>query len=457
MKQTKDRPKNSEESFRNDLLVSHRQGKLKKYLDNLNLEQLQYLSCCWELWARDDQLPPQTGARGNAWLTWLILGGRGAGKTRTGAEWIRSLAQAPKAAHEGYSRRIALVAETFGDAREVMVQGISGLLNIHAPEERPVYEATRRRLVWPSGAIAQLFSADDPESLRGPQFNAAWCDELCKWRYGEAAWDMLQFGLRLGKSPRQVVTTTPRPMPLLKRIMNADTTVTVKASTHANAANLAPGFLKTVIGRYEGTRLGRQEIDAEILEDNPNALWQRDVIEQFRVRHAPQLRRIIVAVDPPASSTRRSDACGIICAGLDDLGHGFVLKDETCHAVRPLEWARIALRIYHQFEADALVAEVNQGGDMVKTIIAQVDDSVPVKAVRATRGKWLRAEPVAALYAQGKVHHVGALVQLEDQMCDLTSDGKSGGRSPDRVDALVWALTELMLHHQAGPPRIRDF
>jgi len=439
------------------LLGSPNPAKIKAYLAGLNVEQLRYFDCCWQLSARRDQLPPKSDALANAWLTWLVLGGRGAGKTRTGAEWIRSLAQAPKAAHEGNNRRIALVAETFSDAREVMVQGISGLLNIHPKNERPVYEATRRRLVWPSGAIAQLFSADDPESLRGPQFNAAWCDELCKWRYAEAAWDMLQFGLRLGKTPQQVVTTTPRPMPLLKRIMAAKTTVMVKAPTHANEVNLAPGFLKTIIGRYAGTRLGRQEIEAEILEDNPNALWQRDGIDQYRVQHCPLLCRIIVAIDPPASSTRRSDACGIICAGIDDLGHGYVLKDDTCQAVRPLEWARIALRCYHQFEADALVAEVNQGGDMVKTIIAQVEGSVPVKSVRATRGKWVRAEPIAALYAQGRVHHVGALAQLEDQMCDLTGDGKSGGRSPDRVDALVWALTELMLAGEAGPPRIREF
>jgi len=439
------------------LLNSHRQGTLKTFLHGLNLEQLHFHNNWWELWARKDQLPPKSDAQGNAWLTWLVLGGRGAGKTRTGAEWVKSYAQAPKTAGEANSRRIALVAETFGDAREIMVHGISGLLAVHPPDQRPVYEATRRRLVWPSGAVAQLFSADDPESLRGPQFNAAWCDELCKWRYGETAWDMLQFGLRLGRFPRQVVTTTPRPSPLLKRIMAAPSTVTVKSSTHDNAVNLAPGFLQTVIGRYEGTRLGRQEIDAEILEDNPNALWQRQVIEQFRVAMPPRLNRIIVAIDPPASSTRRSDACGIICAGVDDLGHGFILKDETCGAVRPLEWARIALRTYHQFAADALVAEVNQGGDMVKAIIAQVDAGVPVKSVRATRGKWVRAEPIAALYAQGKVHHVGAFAQLEDQMCDLTSAGKSGGRSPDRVDALVWALTELMLRHEAGPPRIREF
>ncbi len=436
---------------------SYKQETLKTFLKGLNAEQLEFHLNWWELWARQDQLPPKTDAQGKPWLTWLILGGRGAGKTRTGAEWVRALASAPKAAHEGNSRRIALIAETFGDAREVMVEGISGLLAVHPDEERPIYETTRRRLVWPSGAIAQLFSADEPESLRGPQFSAAWCDELCKWRYGEAAWDMLQFGLRLGKFPQQVVTTTPRPTPLLKRIMAAKTTVVSKSSTRDNSINLAPGFLQTVLGRYEGTRLGRQEIDAEILEDNPNALWQRDVIDQFRVRNCPQLTRIIVAIDPPVSSTRSSDACGIICAGLDDLGHGFVLKDATCHAVRPLEWAQIALRTYHEFDADALVAEVNQGGDMVKTIIAQVNNSVPVKSVRATRGKWVRAEPIATLYAQGKVHHVGALAQLEDQMCDLTSDGKSCGRSPDRVDALVWALTELILAREAGPPRIREF
>ena len=439
------------------MLISQKQGTLNTYLDGLNVEQLRYLEKWWELWARVDQLPPKSDAQGTRWLTWLILGGRGSGKTRSGAEWVRALAHAPKSVTEGNTRRIALVAETFGDAREVMVEGVSGILAVHPEDQRPVYEATRRRLVWPSGAIAQLFSADDPESLRGPQFSAAWCDELCKWRYGEAAWDMLQFGLRLGKFPQQVITTTPRPSPLLKRIMATPTTVTVKSSTHDNTANLAPGFIETVLGRYQGTRLGRQEIDAEILEDNPNALWQRDVIEQFRVRHRPLLQRIIVAIDPPASSTKRSDACGIICAGVDDLGHAYVLKDETCHAVKPLEWAQIALRTYHEFEADALVAEVNQGGDMVKTIIAQVNGAVPVKSVRATRGKWVRAEPIAALYAQGKVHHVGALPQLEDQMCDLTSNGKSGGKSPDRVDALVWALTDLMLRHEAGPPRIREF
>ena len=309
-------------------------------------------------------------------------------------------------------------------------------------------------LTWPNGAIAQLYSADDPESLRGPQFTAAWCDETAKWRYAEAAWDMLQFGLRLGERPRQVVTTTPRPIPLLKRLMAEPGTVVSKATTRDNAAHLAPAFLESVVARYRGTRLGRQELDAEILEDRPDALWPRPLIDALRVPEAPELERIVVAVDPPVTSGKHADACGIIVAGRTANAQAYILADATVRGARPTGWAGAAVRAFHRFEADCLVAEVNQGGELVESVIRQIDSTLPIRSVRATRGKWLRAEPVAALYEQGRVAHVGALPELEDQMSDFGQGGLTGGASPDRVDALVWAITDLLL---SGPhaPRIR--
>ncbi len=383
-----------------------------------------------------------------------MLGGRGAGKTRAGAEWVRAVALGHWPYHAVPPQRIALVGETLADARDVMVEGVSGLLAIHAPAEKPLYESTRRRLIWPNGSMAQLFSAEDPDSLRGPQFSAAWCDELCKWRYPDKSWDMLQFGLRLGARPRQVVTTTPRPLPLLKRLLAATDCVVDRAATWANTTHLAPAFLDTVIRRYENTRLGRQELNAEILEDNPHALWRREVIEKARVTTPPALRRIVVAVDPPAGRGTRADACGIIVAGLgrDDLG--YVLEDATVQGLRPRDWARTAIAAYHRHGADALVAEVNQGGEMVRDVLAQVCDNLAYRPVHATRGKWLRAEPVAMLYEQGRVRHVGAMAELEDQMCVFEPDGRAAGSSPDRLDALVWALTELMLR-EPGAPRVR--
>ncbi len=393
----------------------------------------------WHMWARDDQLPPDL-----PWVTWLLLGGRGAGKTRAGAEWVRRLVLGQPLA-EAHTLRIALVGETLADVRAVMVEGISGLLSVHRRSEAPRFEPTKRRLVWPNGAVAQLFSAEDPDGLRGPQFSAAWCDELAKWRYPERTWDMLQFALRLGERPRQVVTTTPRPLPLLKRLLSDARTAVSKSTTDDNARNLAPTFLETIVGRYRGTRLGRQELDAEILEDRPDALWPRDLIERGRAAKAPALRRIVVAVDPPVTSGGGADACGIVAAGLGDDGRGYVLQDATVEGLRPAQWARAAIAAYHRLDADCLVAEVNQGGELVESVMRQVDARVPVRTVRATRGKWVRAEPVAALYEQGRVAHVGALPELEDQMADFGPDGLSGGQSPDRVDALVWALTELML------------
>ncbi|UVF22027.1 terminase family protein [Microvirga terrae] len=388
------------------------------------------------------------------WSVWLMLGGRGAGKTRTGAEWVRGIALgAPDFAHQA-SGRIALIGETFSDARNVMIEGPAGILAVHARHERPAWSPSLRKLEWANGAVAQVFSAEDPDSLRGPQFDAAWADELAKWRHVEETWDMLQFGLRLGAHPRQIVTTTPRPIPLIKRFL-ADPTVAVsRMRTADNAENLAPVFLDTVMRRYAGTRLGRQELDGDIIEDRPDALWTRDMIEGNRVASAPPLARIVVAVDPPASSSKRADACGIVAAGVDDAGTAHVLEDATASGLKPPDWAAKAVALYRRLEADALVVETNQGGEMATGVIREVDPSVPVVSVRATRGKYLRAEPVSVLYAQNRVRHVGALPELEDEMCDFGPGGLTSGRSPDRLDALVWALTELMLRERREP-RVR--
>jgi len=403
----------------------------------------------WAFLAHDHQLAPR-----GAWALWLLIGGRGAGKTRAGAEWLRAeVSGRPGARRREF--RIALVGETYADVREVMVEGVSGLLGIHPKSERPVWIASRRRLEWPNGAVAQAFSSEDPEALRGPQFDLAWCDELAKWRNAEETFDMLQFGLRLGTRPRQLVTTTPRPIPLLKRLLKQDGTAVTHAPTKANAFNLAPSFLERVLARYAGTRLGRQELDGELIEDRPDALWTRDGLEACRVEAAPStLVRIVIAIDPPASSTRTSDACGIIAAGLGEDGRAYVLADRSKRPARPADWAAAAIGLWHGLSADCLIAEVNQGGDMVAEVIAKADPLVPVKAVRATRGKHARAEPVAMLYDQGKVAHVGAFPDLEDEMADFSPSGLSNGRSPDRLDALVWAVSELMLGPRATP-RVR--
>ncbi|RDI58706.1 phage terminase large subunit-like protein [Microvirga subterranea] len=380
-----------------------------------------------------------------------MLGGRGAGKTRAGSEWVRGIALGDPDFAERPVGRIALIGETFSDARTVMVEGPAGILGVHARHERPTWSPSLRKLEWPNGAVAQVFSAEDPDSLRGPQFEAAWADELAKWKHGEATWDMLQFGLRLGAHPRQMVTTTPRPIPLIKRFL-ADPSVAVsRVRTADNAENLAPAFLETVLGRYGGTRLGRQELDGEIIEDRPDALWTRDGIELSRVEAALPLMRIVVAVDPPASSSKRADACGIVAAGVDEGGTAYVLEDATASGLKPPEWAAKAVALYRRLQADALVVEINQGGEMATGVIREVDPSVPVVSVRATRGKYLRAEPVSVLYAQGRVRHVGALPELEDELCDFGPGGLSTGRSPDRMDALVWALTELMLRTRPEP------
>ena len=400
----------------------------------------------WEHRARDEQKPPP-----GDWRTWLLMGGRGSGKTRAGAEWVHRVAC--DAGGSGAALRIALVAETLGDAREVMVDGPSGICRI-ARRSRPSFEVSRRRLVWPNGAVAHVFSSEDPESLRGPQFDLAWCDELAKWKNARETWDMLQFGLRLGRHPRAMVTTTPRPLPLIKAILSDPDTAATRIRTADNAANLAPGFVAAMEKRYGGSRLGRQELAGELIEDREDALWRRADIERLRVGKPGPVGRIVVAVDPPAAAAARNSCCGIVVAGLDASGRGVVLADGSLEAASPAAWGRAVVRLYRRFDADRVVAEVNQGGDMVAAILRSVDPAVPVTTVRATRGKWLRAEPVAALYEQGRVVHADAFPELEDQMCDFGPDGLSSGRSPDRLDALVWALTALLMTAR-GTPRVR--
>jgi phage terminase large subunit-like protein len=381
-------------------------------------DDLDEIATNWEIFAHAHQLPPDLAPNGSPWHTWLMIG------------------------------------ETEHDVRDVMIEGVSGLLAVHGGHERPTWLPSRKRLEWSDGQVAQAFSAEDPESLRGPQFSCAWSDEMAKWRYAEDAFDMLQFGLRLGAQPRQLITTTPRPTALLKRLIEDPTSVVTRAATRANANNLAPTFLQAVMGRYAGTRIGRQELEGEIVEDRPDALWSRALLESLRVSEAPPLQRVVVAVDPPASSGGRAAACGIVAAGITEDGICYVIADDSVSGLTPNGWAMKAIALWHRLRADTLVAEVNQGGEMVRSVINQVDSGVPVIPVHATRGKWLRAEPVATLYEQGRVKHAGIFAALEDEMCDFGVSGLSGGKSPDRLDALVWAIAALALQPRNGP-RIR--
>jgi phage terminase large subunit-like protein len=410
-----------------------------KVVWSLTRKQALRLKHDWPYRARPEQLPPP-----GDWRVWLLLAGRGFGKTRTGAELVRTRVGAHTA------RRIALVAPTAADARDVMVEGESGLLALAPPADRPLYEPSNRRLTWPNGAVATTYSADEPERLRGPQHDFAWCDELAAWRYPEA-WDMLMFGLRLGDDPRAVVTTTPRPTRLIRALLADPKVVMTRGATAENRANLAPAFLDQIVKRYQGTRLGRQELDAELLDDMPGGLWQRGIIEATRTVTVPKFSRVVVAIDPAVSTSEHADETGIIAAGRDANGHGYVLADASGRYA-PAEWARVAIAAYGARHADRIVAEINNGGDMVEATLRMIDPNVPFSAVRAARGKVARAEPVAALYEQGRIHHIGAFPQLEDQMCSFTSDfdRKAAGYSPDRVDALVWALTELLVEPRGG-------
>jgi phage terminase large subunit-like protein len=385
------------------------------------------------------------------WNTWLVLAGRGFGKTRMGSEWIRENAcgSSPLSAPASGYARIALVAETAADARDVMVLGDSGILASHPKDFRPEWSPTNRRLTWPNGVQAWVYNATEPDQLRGPQHHAAWVDELAKFRYMQEIWDQLQFGLRLGEHPRALVTTTPRPLPLIKRLIDDSDTAVTRGATLDNRANLAANTVKQLYERYGGTRLGRQELAGEVLTDIPGALWNRDVIDACRVKEVPEnLERVYVAVDPAVTNNEDSDEHGIVVVGLardaEGYARGYVLADGSCRG-NPEDWAKKAVSLYRFWSADKIIAEKNQGGLMVESTLKAVDRSVPVELVTATRGKVIRAEPISALYEQGRIHHAGRFDVLEDQMCLFSVDyvRNASNGSPDRVDALVWGLTKI--------------
>ncbi len=393
----------------------------------------------WLHRARPEQLPPPD----RQWIVWLLLAGRGFGKTRTGAEMV--LAQVKG----GYARRIALVAPTAADARDVMmVEGESGILSVASGEYRPVYEPANHRLVWSNGAIATCYSADRPQRLRGPQHDFAWADELAAWRYGQQAWDMLMLGLRLGSWPRVVVTTTPKPIRLIRDLIIHPATRVTRGSTYANKDHLAANFLATIARKYEGTRLGRQELHAELLEQADGALWSRAGLEAAHIALSDLVepKRTVVAIDPAVTTGKSSDETGIIVAQLGIDGRAYILRDASGHFTAD-EWARRAVRLYREYSADRIVGETNNGGDLIEILLRTVDPNIPYKGVTAAKGKQVRAEPVAALYEQNRVRHVPGLGALEDQMCNWEPGSAEG--SPDRVDALVWAVTELMLQTQS--------
>ena len=413
----------------------------REILSGLTDQQQRDLLHTWRGYkARRNQVRPP-----GDWRYWLVQAGRGFGKTRTGAEAIREYVD------EG-AQIVHLVGSTAGDVRDVMVQGESGLLNCFPPGRRPLYEPSKRLVTFSTGAIAHLFSADEPERLRGPQCDHFWADELAAWRFGQEAWDNLMFGFRLGDDPRGVITTTPKPIKLLLDIIADPHTVVTRASSYENRANLAPAFFDAIIRKYEGTRIGRQELEAELLEDVPGALWARPLIEASRIGigqlRADTFVRVVVAIDPAVTAGDDSDETGIIVAALTRTGHVFILDDLTCKE-SPLTWAKIAVNAYVSRRADRIIGEVNNGGDLVEANIRAVAPNVPYRGVRASRGKAVRAEPIAALYEQARVHHVGTFPQLEDQMCSFVPG--SDQKSPDRMDALVWAVTELLIDMDQQP------
>jgi phage terminase large subunit-like protein len=435
----------------------------REALSSLSDAEISGLEFDWDYWGRPAQKPPP----GDDWTTWLIKAGRGFGKTRAGAEWVRSLMCGSTPLTGGRCRHVALVAETAADARKVMLgDGLglgegSGILQVHSNDFRPTYNPSLKRVTWPNGAIATLYNATEPEELRGPAHGAAWCDELAKWRYAQDTWDNLQFGLRLGVNPRVCITTTPKPIKLLKDIIADPGTRVTRGSTLDNAGNLPPKFLATILRKYAGTRLGRQEIDAELLDDVVGALWSRSTIEGLRVKPAdvPQLIRIVVAIDPAATSGEDSDETGIICAGIGVNRHGYILEDASGvlkpyfkdELGRPCGWAAEAVALLKGRRGDRIIAEINNGGEMVESTIRVVDENTPYRGIHASRGKAIRAEPVSALYEQGRVHHVGMFAKLEDQMCAFTPDfDRNKNESPDRMDAAVWALTDLMIDAGEG-------
>ncbi len=440
-----------EEIERQKALVCADEPERHHFLDELSNDERDLLESYWPLWARREQLPPA-----GDWHLWLICAGRGFGKTRAGAEWVRHVAE------EDPNARIALVTRSIVEARAVMVEGESGLLACHPYEEAPEFEPSLRRLTWPNGAQATLYSASEPESLRGPQHGYAWCDEIAKWDNSAEraikAWDNLQMGLRLGECPRVLATSTPRAVPIMRRLMEQEKepgVIVTRGSTYDNAEHLPAGFIRTIRGQYARTALGRQELDGVLLNDIEGALWSRSLLEKCREPFSVEpCARVVVGVDPPASA--RGDACGIVVCALTPDGQGKVLADASVLRPSPERWARAVASTALHWNADRVVAEANQGGAMVESVLRAADCQMPIRLVHASRGKSARAEPVAALYEAGRVKHVGQFPKLEDEMCGVMAGGtyEGPGRSPDRADALVWALTELML----GPnlrPRVR--
>ncbi|WP_108811156.1 phage terminase large subunit family protein [Sphingorhabdus sp. Alg231-15] len=484
-----------------DLLKAAEIGALEDddralYLGLMDRETCQQYEASWHYWARNEQLPPA-----GDWTVWMIMAGRGFGKTRAGAEWVREIAESDGSA------RFALVGANLGEARMVMVEGESGLLSIAPTKNRPLWEPSLKRLRWSNGAEAYLYSAAEPEGLRGPQHSHSWCDEIAKWTnnagQAQAAWDNLKMGLRLGDAPKITATTTPRPVPLVRALVKDSGTVTTRGSTEDNVANLPSAFIQVMEADYGGTRLGRQELNGELIEELEGALWTRAMLEECRVRQDEetpdhrQIRhaeldsasrvssrevcdhregdvsytgsriksgmtegmttdwtRIVIGVDPPASSS--GDACGIIVAALRTDNKAVILADQSVEKASPETWARAVADAARNWGADRVIAEANQGGEMVKSVLQAADISLPIRLVRASRGKVARAEPVAALYEAGRVLHMGAFSRLEDELCGLLVGGgyDGPGRSPDRADALVYALTELMLLRRREP-RVR--
>lgn len=407
------------------------------------------LEYSWFFWGRPKQQAPP-----GAWFVWLLLSGRGFGKTRTGAEWIIHRAK------HGPFYPIALVGQSKADVRDTIVEvGESSILKVSPPWFVPTFEPSKRRLTWPNGMMATIFSGDEPGQLRGPQHGSAWIDELAKFQYPKETWDNLVLGLRLGDNPQAVVTTTPRPIPIIKELMADSTTHTTLGSTYENISNLSPVFIREVVKRYENTRLGAQELHGHILGDTPGALWTRDMLEQCRARITTPMVRIVIAVDPGASTTESANHTGIIACGLDGIKHGYVMADASCKE-KPAKWGEAVVRVHDQLHADCVVAEVNNGGDMVEHVVRTAardlfqrherpTAEIKVKQVRASRGKYTRAEPISALYGQKRCHHIGMFAELEDELCTWVP----GEDSPDRLDAAVWGLTELMLEQgDYAPP-----
>jgi phage terminase large subunit-like protein len=428
-----------------ELVAQLSEGERTKWFQKLEKERPSWqIEYDWDFWVRDEQRAPS-----GDWRCWFVMAGRGFGKTRMAAEWVRAQAEA-----DG-SLRIALVAATLHDARSVMVEGESGLLAIAPDEQRPTWEPSLKRLAWPTGAIAQVFAASEPEGLRGPEHHIAWADEVAKWDNGIATWDNLNMTMRLGCLPRIVATTTPRSVPLVRRLLKEKGVAITHGAMDANRANLPTSYRQAMAEVYGKAWLGRQELLGEFLEDAEDALWTRDLVERCRVACAPPMRRIVIGVDPPASAG--GDACGIIAVGKGADGKAYVLADHSVTGRSPEGWARAVAAAAEAWGADRVVAEANQGGDMVISTLRAADVGMPVKKVHASRGKAARAEPVAALYEGGRAFHVGAFPELEDELCGLISGGsyEGPGRSPDRADALVWAMSELMLGRRAVEPRVR--